>query len=179
MVRIIDDANNLVNKDKQLVNLSGHNPILEAIGEIFSQVTTGSAIGTIAGGAVGSAVGGVGAAPGAKIGSIIGGIGGLLYGGYDYFASGRSDIDRSAYEAPLSENRFENYANAIKSRQSYKDFRRRQIEDQQEDLLWWQKNAPVSDHYRYMESAGKGNYIYYNLPGIVGSSFSDTKHMGQ
>ena len=30
-----------------------------------------------------------------------------------------------------------------------------------------------------MEQSGKGNYMYYNMPGIVGSSFSDTKDMGQ
>lgn len=46
-------------------------------------------------------------------------------------------------------------------------------------MLWWQTNAPVSSHYRDIEAAGTGNYAYYNLPGIVGSSFSDTKHMGQ
>lgn len=28
-------------------------------------------------------------------------------------------------------------------------------------------------------STSFGNYIYYNLPGILGSSFSDTKHQGQ
>lgn len=30
-----------------------------------------------------------------------------------------------------------------------------------------------------IEQSGNGNYAYYNLPGIIGSSFSDTKDMGQ
>ncbi len=171
-------ADELVNKDKSLFTTSGHNPILEAFGEIFSDVTTSVAAGTTVGGAIG-------AVPGSAVGAFVGLASGLLYGVYDYIANGRSKLDTSSYDKPLSSNRVENYVNAIKSRQSYKDFRQKQIQDEQEDLLWWQTNAPVSDHYRYMESLGNqgelgaGNYIYYNLPGIVGSSFSDTKHMGQ
>jgi hypothetical protein len=46
-------------------------------------------------------------------------------------------------------------------------------------LFWWKTEYPVSDYYRYIESTEGGNYAYYNLPGIVGSSFSDTKDMGQ
>lgn len=165
-------ADELVNKDKNLFTLSGHNPILEAIGEIASYSTEGLSIGGIAGGSFGGPAG-------AGIGAIVGLIGGALYGGYDYIAKDKHKIDRSSYSTPLSQNRNENYINAIKSRQSYKDVRSKQIQDEQEDLLWWQTKAPVSDHYRYMESSGTGNYAYYNLPGIVGSSFSDTKHMGQ
>lgn len=178
-------ADELVNKDKSLFTTSGHNPILEAFGEIFSDVTTSVAAGTTVGGAIGSAFAGVGAVPGSAAGAFVGLATGLLYGVHDYIANGRSKLDTSSYDKPLSSNRVENYVNAIKSRQSYKDFRQKQIQDEQEDLLWWQTNAPVSDHYRYMESLGNqgelgaGNYIYYNLPGIVGSSFSDTKHMGQ
>jgi hypothetical protein len=161
-----------VNKDKNLFTLSGHNPITEAIGEIASYVTEGASSGAAAGGVIAGPLG-------AAVGAIGGLIGGALYGGFDYVASGRYKIDRSSYSTPLSDDRNENYANAIKTRQSYKDFRANQIQDEQEDLLWWQTEAPVSDHYRFLESEGTGNYIYYNLPGIVGSSFSDTKHMGQ
>lgn len=165
-------ADELVNKDKYLFTLSGHNPILEAIGEIASYSTEGLSAGGVAGGAFGGPAG-------AGAGAIIGLIGGALYGGYDYIAKDKHKIDRSSYSKPLSTDRNENYINAIKTRQSYKDVRAGQIQDEQEDLLWWQTNAPVSSYYRDMEAAGTGNYIYYNLPGIVGSSFSDTKHMGQ
>lgn len=161
----------MVNKDKNLFTFSGHNPIMEAIGEIASYSTEGLSAGGMAGAHFGPA--------GAGIGAIIGLIGGALYGGYDYIAKDKYKIDRSSYSKPLSQNRNENYANAIKTRQSYKDVRAGQIQDEQEDLLWWQTNAPVSEHYRDIEAAGTGNYAYYNLPGIVGSSFSDTKHMGQ
>ena len=171
-ISIRKSADELVRKDKSLFTFSGHNPILEAIGEIGSYVTTGSS----GGAAIGSPFGGP---AGAVTGAIVGAIGGALYGGVDYVLSGRDKIDRSSYREPLSDDKNINYANAIKTRQSYKDFRSNQIQDEQEDLLWWQTNAPVSDHYRYIEQAGNGNYAYYNLPGIIGSSFSDTKHMGQ
>ena len=164
-------ADELVNKDKSLFTLSGHNPILEAIGEIASYSVEGMSAGGI--------LGVYGGPEGAAAGAIIGLIGGALYGGYDYIAKDKNKIDRSSYSKPLSADRNENYANAIKTRQSYKDVRAGQIQDEQEDLLWWQTNAPVSSHYRDIEAAGTGNYAYYNLPGIVGSSFSDTKHMGQ
>ena len=164
-------ADELVNKDKSLFTLSGHNPILEAIGEIASYSVEGMSAGGI--------LGAYGGPEGAAAGAIIGLIGGALYGGYDYIAKDKNKIDRSSYSKPLSADRNENYANAIKTRQSYKDVRAGQIQDEQEDLLWWQTNAPVSSHYRDIEAAGTGNYAYYNLPGIVGSSFSDTKHMGQ
>lgn len=171
-VSIRKQADELVNKDKNLFTLSGHNPILEAIGEIASYSTEGLSVGGVAGGAFGGPAG-------AGAGAIIGLIGGALYGGYDYIAKDKHKIDRSSYAKPLSEDRNENYANAIKTRQSYKNVRSGQIQDEQEDLLWWQTNAPVSDYYRYIEASGTGNYAYYNLPGIIGSSFSDTKHMGQ
>ena len=171
-VSVRQQADELVNRDKSLFTLSGHNPILEAIGEIASYSIEGLSVGGIAGGSFGGPAG-------AGIGAIVGLIGGALYGGYDYIAKDKHKIDRSSYSTPLSQNRNENYINAIKSRQSYKDVRSKQIQDEQEDLLWWQTKAPVSDHYRDIEAAGTGNYAYYNLPGIVGSSFSDTKHMGQ
>lgn len=171
-VSVRKQADELVNRDKSLFTLSGHNPILEAIGEIASYSIEGLSVGGIAGGSFGGPAG-------AGVGAIVGLIGGALYGGYDYIAKDKHKIDRSSYSTPLSQNRNENYINAIKSRQSYKDVRSKQIQDEQEDLLWWQTKAPVSDHYRYIESSGTGNYAYYNLPGIVGSSFSDTKHMGQ
>ena len=175
----LNKANEIVNKDKSLFTLSGHNPIMEAIGEMIDYTSTGAAIGSTAGGVVGAHAGGIGAIPGTVGGAILGAIGGAIYGGIDYITSGRNKIDSSSYEQPLSEDRNVNYANAIKTRQSYKDFRSNQIQDEQEDLLWWQTKMPVSDYYRYMESSGKGNYIYYNMPGIIGSSFSDTKDMGQ
>lgn len=175
----LEKANELVNKDKSLFTLSGHNPITEAILEMIDYTSTGAAIGGTAGGVVGAHAGGIGAVPGTVGGAILGAIGGAIYGGIDYFTSGRNKIDSSSYEQPLSDDRNVNYANAIKTRQSYKDFRSNQIQDEQEDLLWWQTKMPVSDYYRFMESSGKGNYIYYNMPGIIGSSFSDTKDMGQ
>ena len=177
--QILDDANKIVSNDKSLFTLSGHNPIMEAIGEMIDYTSTGAAIGGTAGGVIGAYAGGIGAIPGSVGGAILGAIGGAIYGGIDYFTSGRNKIDSSSYDQPLSDNRNVNYANAIKTRQSYKDFRSKQIQDEQEDLLWWQTKMPVSDYYRYMESSQKGNYIYYNMPGIVGSSFSDTKDMGQ
>lgn len=112
-----------MNKDKSLFTTSGHNPILEAFGEIFSDVTTSVAAGTTVGGAIGSAFAGVGAVPGSAVGAFVGLATGLLYGVHDYIASGRSKLDTSSYDKPLSSNRVENYVNAIKSRQSYKDFR--------------------------------------------------------
>lgn len=175
----LNKADEIVRRDKQLFTLKDDkNPILEAIGEIIDYTTTGASIGAAGGGAIGS-VGGVTAVAGAAIGGILGAIGGALYGGYDYIASGRSQIDRSSFTEPLSEDRNVNYANAIKTRESYKQFRANQIEDEQQDLLDWQTNYKVSDYYRMMEQSGKGNYMYYNMPGIVGSSFSDTKDMGQ
>lgn len=168
----LQKADDLVRRDKQSFTLlNGHNPILEAIGEIADYTSTGAAIGATAGGWGGPA--------GSFAGGIIGAIGGALYGGYDYFASGRKDIDRSAYEEPLNEDKKVNYANSIKTRESYKQFRSKQIEDEQSDLLYWQIEHPVSDYYRAIEQSGNGNYAYYNLPGIIGSSFSDTKDMGQ
>lgn len=169
----IKKADDIVRRDKQSFTLKdGHNPILEAIGEIADHASTGAAAGATVGSPIGGPVGSV-------VGGILGAIGGALYGGYDYFASGRNNIDRSAYEEPLSEDRNVNYANSIKTRESYKQFRSKQIEDEQADLLYWQTEYPVSDHYRMIEQAGTGNYLYYNLPGIIGSSFSDTKDMGQ
>lgn len=168
---VINQANALVNKDKQLFTFTGHNPIMEAVGEISSYAGEGAS--------TGGTVGSYGGPEGTVAGAIIGLIGGILYGGYDYVAKDKYKIDRSSYTKPLSKNRNENYANAIKTRQSYKDVRSSQIQDEQEDLLWWQTKAPVSEHYRDVEASGDGNYAYYNLPGIVGSSFSDTKHMGQ
>jgi uncharacterized protein YcfJ len=109
-----------VNKDKNLFTLSGHNPILEAIGEIASYSTEGLSVGGVAGGAFGGPAG-------AGAGAIIGLIGGALYGGYDYIAKDKHKIDRSSYAKPLSEDRNENYANAIKTRQSYKNVRSGQI----------------------------------------------------
>jgi len=153
---------------------------MEAIGEVIDNTTTGAGAGSIAGGATGSIVGGpAGGAAGGVIGAVLGAIGGFGYGIYDLFSKGRDEIDRSSYTAPESENRFENYKNAIISRQSYKNFRAKQIEEEQEDLLWWQTEYPVSDYYRMVEQSGNGNYAYYNLPGIIGSSFSDSKDMGQ
>ena len=115
-------ADELVNKDKNLFTLSGHNPITEAIGEIASYSTEGMA--------TGAAVGKYGGPKGAVVGALVGLAGGLLYGGYDYVASERYNIDRSSYTTPLSADRNENYANAIKTRQSYKDFRANQIKDE-------------------------------------------------
>lgn len=174
----IKQADDIVKKDKQLFTLSGgHNPILEAVGEIIDYGTESASAGAVAGGLFGPA--------GAMFGALIGSAGGLLYGGYDYIKNGRMDIDRSAYETPISKNRNENYANSIKTRQSYKQFRSNQINEEQQDLFDWQTNYKVSDYYRRMEELGQysntgiANYLYYNLPGIVGSSFSDTKDMRQ
>ena len=183
--RIRKDADDLVNKDKQLFTLSGHNPILEALGEIASYTMNSAAVGSLAGGALGSFGFGIGAVPGSIAGATIGAAAGLLYGGYDYLFNGKSKIDTSAYDKPLSAVRNENYINSIKTRQSYKEFRNKEIQDELEDIVNIQRNAPISDHYRYMEALGNegntsfGNYIYYNMPGILGSSFSDTKHQGQ
>lgn len=82
--------------------------MLEAIGEIFDYTTTGASMGAVVGSYI-PALGNI-------VGGIAGGIGGLGYGIYDHIASERGDIDRSTYEKPLSENRNENYANAIKTR---------------------------------------------------------------
>lgn len=166
-----EQADAIVKRDKQLFTLYGHNPILEAIGEIFDYTTTGAGIGAVAGSHI--------PVLGNLAGGALGGISGAIYGIYDHFASGRGNIDRSTYEKPLSEDRNENYANAIKTRQSYKDFRANAIQDEQEDLLYWQTKYPVSDVYRYKEQNEEGSYLYYNLPGIIGSSFSDTKDMNQ
>ena len=180
MLDTVQQADNLVKRDKQSFTLlDGHNPILEAIGEITDYISTGAAAGAAIGGAAATASTGISGPVGSFAGGIIGAIGGALYGGYDYFASGRNNIDRSAYEEPLSDDRNVNYANSIKTRESYKQFRGKQIEDEQADLLYWQTEYPVSDYYRQMEQSGMGNYMYYNLPGIIGSSFSDTKDMGQ
>lgn len=180
MLDTVQQADNLVKRDKQSFTLlDGHNPILEAIGEITDYISTGAAAGAAIGGAAATASTGIGGPVGSFAGGIIGAIGGALYGGYDYFASGRNNIDRSAYEEPLSDDKNTNYANSIKTRESYKQFRGKQIEDEQADLLYWQTEYPVSDYYRQMEQSGMGNYMYYNLPGIIGSSFSDTKDMGQ
>ena len=176
---IIQKADNLVRDDKNLISFSGHNPILEAIGEIFDTTSTVASVGAGTGSAVGSIIPGAGNTAGAAIGGIVGGIGGFGYGVYDLFSSGRTEIDRSAYTEPESNNRFENYANSIKTRQSYKDFRAKQIQEQQNDLFQWKTEYPVSDYYRAIEQSGQGNYAYYNLPGVIGSSFSDTKDMGE
>jgi hypothetical protein len=154
-----------------LFTFYGHNPILEAIGEIFDYTTTGAGIGAVAGSHI--------PVLGNLVGGALGGIGGAIYGVYDHFASGRSKIDGSTYDTPLSDDRNENYANAIKTRQSYKDFRENAIKEEQNDLLYWQTKYPVSDVYRFKEQNEDGSYLYYNLPGIIGSSFSDTKDMNQ
>lgn len=112
-------ADELVNKDKRLFTLSGHNPILEAIGEIASYSVEGMSAGGM--------LGAYGGPEGAAVGAIVGLIGGALYGGYDYIAKDKNKIDRSSYSKPLSADRNENYANAIKTRQSYKDVRAGQI----------------------------------------------------
>ncbi len=117
-----EQADAIVKRDKQLFTLYGHNPILEAIGEIFDYTTTGAGIGAVAGSHI--------PVLGNLVGGALGGISGAIYGIYDHFASGRGNIDRSTYEKPLSENRNENYANAIKTRQSYKDFRANAIQDE-------------------------------------------------
>lgn len=166
-----EQADTIVKRDKQLFSWYAHNPILEAIGEIFDYTTTGAGIGAVAGSHI-PVLGNI-------VGGAVGGIAGLTYGMYDLIASHRNQIDRSSYTNPLSENRNENYADAIKTRQSYKDFRSNAIANEQEDLLYWQTKYPVSDVYRYKEQSGEGSYLYYNLPGIIGSSFSDTKDMDQ
>lgn len=166
-----EQADAIVKRDKQLFSWYAHNPILEAIGEVFDYTTTGAGIGAVAGSHI-PVLGNV-------VGGAVGGIAGFGYGIYDLIASGRTGIDRSSYANPLSENRNENYIDAIKTRQSYKDFRSNAIADEQEDLLYWQTKYPVSDVYRYKEQSGEGSYLYYNLPGIIGSSFSDTKDMDQ
>jgi len=108
-VSVRQQADELVNRDKSLFTLSGHNPILEAIGEIASYSIEGLSAGGIAGGSFGGPAG-------AGVGAIVGLIGGALYGGYDYIAKDKHKIDRSSYSTPLSQNRNENYINAIKSR---------------------------------------------------------------
>lgn len=134
--RIRKDADDLVNKDKQLFTLySGHNPILEALGEIFSYTTEGAALGSMTGGAVGSVAAGIGAVPGSVAGAGIGAVVGLMYGAYDYLFNGKSEIDTRAYDRPMSAVRNENYANSIKTRQSYKNFRNKQIDSELQDIL--------------------------------------------
>ena len=118
-VSVRKQADELVNKDKSLFTLSGHNPILEAIGEIASYSVEGMSAGGM--------LGAYGGPEGAAVGAIVGLIGGALYGGYDYIAKDKNKIDRSSYSKPLSVDRNENYANAIKTRQSYKDVRAGQI----------------------------------------------------
>ena len=124
-----EQADAIVKRDKQLFTLYGHNPILETIGEMFDSTTTGASAGAIAG----SAIPGVGNVAG----GIVGAVAGIAHGIYDYFSSNRGTIDRSSYTQPLSEDRNKNYADAIKTRQSYKDFRQNAITDEQEDLLYW------------------------------------------
>jgi hypothetical protein len=166
-----EQADAIVKRDKQLFTLYGHNPILEVIGEMFDSATTGAS----AGATVGSAIPGVGTVAG----GIVGAVAGIAHGIYDYFDSNRNAIDRSSYTEPMSDDRNKNYADAIKTRQSYKDFRQNAINEEQADLLYWQTKYPVSDLYRYKEQTGEGSYLWYNLPGIVGSSFSDTEDLSQ
>ena len=124
-----EQADAIVKRDKQLFSWYAHNPILEAIGEVFDYTTTGAGIGAVAGSHI-PVLGNI-------VGGAVGGIAGFGYGIYDLIASGRTGIDRSSYVNPLSEHRNENYADAIKTRQSYKDFRSNAIADEQEDLLYW------------------------------------------
>jgi len=113
---ILEKANGIVKRDKQLFSINGHNPILEAVGEIADETSTYAAGGAMVGSAAGSVAPGAGNVVGGGSGGALGAIIGFAKGIYDYFDDGIYNIDRSAYNQPLSDDRNINFANSIATR---------------------------------------------------------------